>query len=97
MDRLTGNYDFTYMHIMQGLSLKGQKDGEDSNFTQLLLLRSIGCPEVLTWMKKKTNKYTSGDIQNEFLQAMALHILWNICSDIVKNGIFTIMIDALKK
>ena len=37
----------------QGLSLRGHKDDEDSNFTQLLLLRSIGCPEVLTWMKKK--------------------------------------------
>ena len=36
----------------QGLSLRGHKDDEDSNFTQLLLLRSIGCPEVLTWMKK---------------------------------------------
>ncbi|KAL5460140.1 hypothetical protein EMCRGX_G033567 [Ephydatia muelleri] len=77
----------------QGLSLRGHKDDEDSNFTQLLLLRSIGCPEVLTWMKKKTNKYTSGDIQNEFLQVMALHILRNICSDIVKNGFYTIMAD----
>ena len=77
----------------QGLSLSGHKDDEDSNFTQLLLLRSIGCPEVLTWMKKKTNKYTSGDIQNEFLQVMALHIMRNICSDIVKNGFYTIMAD----
>ena len=37
----------------QGLSLKGHKGSEDSNFTQLLLLKSIGCLEVLTWMKKK--------------------------------------------
>ncbi|KAL5481387.1 hypothetical protein EMCRGX_G021530 [Ephydatia muelleri] len=71
----------------QGLSLRGHKDDEDSNFTQLLLLRSIGCPEVLTWMKKKPNKYTSGDIQNEFFQVMALHNLRNICSDIVKNAV----------
>ena len=37
------------------------------------------------------NKYTSGEIQNEFLEIMALHILRPICSDIAKNGFFTIM------
>ena len=59
----------------QCLALRGHVDGEDSNFTQLLRLRAFDCPEVTTWMDKKTNKYTSADIQNECLQVMALHIL----------------------
>ena len=42
---------------------------------------------------KKTNKYTSGEIQNELLEIMALHILQQICSDIAKHGFFTIMAD----
>ena len=70
----------------QGLPFRGHDDGANSNFIQLLHLRSFDCPGVLTWMEKKTNKYTSGDIQNECLQVMALHILRQISSDIAKNG-----------
>ena len=77
----------------QGLALRGHKDEADSNFSQLLLLRGIDCAALLTWLKKKANKYTSGEIQNEFLEIMALHILRQICSDIAKNGFFTIMAD----
>ena len=77
----------------QGLALRGHKDEADSNFSLLLLLRGIDCPALLTWLKKKANKYTSGEIQNEFLEIMALHILRQICSDIAKNGFFTIMAD----
>ena len=44
-------------------------------------------------MGKKTNKYTSGDIQNECLQVMALHILCQISSDIAQNQFFSIMAD----
>ena len=43
--------------------------------------------------EEKNNKYTSGDIQNKFLQVMALHILRNICSNLIKNGFYTIMAD----
>ena len=56
-------------------------------------MRGIDCPALLTWLNKKSNKYTSGEIQNEFLEIMALHILRQICSDIAKNGFFTIMAD----
>ena len=77
----------------QGLPFRGHDDGANSNFIQLLHLRSFDCPGVLTWMEKKTNKYTSGDIQNECLQVMALHILQQISSDIAKNGFFSIMAD----
>ena len=77
----------------QGLALRGHVDGEDSNFTQLLCLREFNCPEVTTWMDKKTNKYTSADIQNECLQVMALHILRHIGSSIRNNGVYTVMAD----
>ena len=67
--------------------------GENSNFTQLLQLRAYDCPELLTWLGKKTNKYTSAAIQNECLEAMALHILCQICRDVAINGFYIIMAD----
>ena len=42
----------------QGLAFRGHDTGLDSQFTQLLQLRPYDCPEILTWMAKKTNKYT---------------------------------------
>ena len=55
----------------QGLAFRGHGSGIDSNFTQLLQLRSYDCPEILEWMAKKINKYTSADMQNECLEQMA--------------------------
>ena len=40
----------------QGLPFRGHSSGDNSNFTQLLQLRAYDCPEILTWMAKKTNK-----------------------------------------
>ena len=77
----------------QGLPLRGHGDGADSNFVQLLRLRALDTPDVLTWMEKKTDKYTSSDIQNECLQIMALNIVRQISASIVSNGFFTIMAD----
>ena len=39
----------------QGLPLRGHGDGADSNFVQLLRLRALDTPDVLTWMEKKTH------------------------------------------
>ena len=47
-------------------------------------------------MDKKTNKYTSVDIQNECLQVMALHNLQQVGSSICKNGVYTVMADECK-
>ena len=77
----------------QGLSLRGHGDGADSNFTQLLQLRAFHSPAVLTWMEKKTDKYTSSDIQNECFQIMALSILQQISASTVRSGVFTVMAD----
>jgi hypothetical protein len=59
----------------QGLRLCGYGDGADSNFVQFLYLHGFDAPVMLTWMSKKTDKYTSSDIQNECLEIMALNIL----------------------
>ena len=45
------------------------------------------------WMAKKTDKYTSPDIQNEILQIMALHILGVIASETHKAQFYSIMVD----
>lgn len=60
-----------FRRILQNLcflahqSLASRGEGEDSNFAQLLHLRAFDCPEVTSWMDRKSNKYTSGDMQNE--------------------------------
>lgn len=77
----------------QGLALRGHSDGADSNFTQLLHLRAFDCPGVTAWVEKKSNKYISGDIQNELLQIMAHNILRTISSCIRRNGFYSLMAD----
>jgi hypothetical protein len=78
----------------QGLPLRGSKDDLDvQNFIQLLQLQAIDCPELKTWMNKKTNKYTSHSIQNECLQIMALQILRQVSHNIQNSMCFSIMAD----
>ncbi len=43
-------------------------------------------------MKRKSDKYTSHDVQNEMLGVMALNLLRNIANN-VRTSKFTIMID----
>ena len=49
--------------------------------------------EVIGWMEKKTNTYTSHDIQNECLQIMALQILWKVNQSICHSLCFSTMAD----
>ena len=72
----------------QGLPLRGHDDA-DSNFIQL----APSGPEVEVWMKKKTMKYISHDIQNGCLQIMALQILRELSQNICNSACFTIMAD----
>lgn len=51
----------------QGLALRGDGDESDGNFLQLLtFLDEDGM--VNDWLKRKQNKYTSHEIQNELLK-----------------------------
>ena len=43
---------------------------ENSNFYQLLKLRAQENSEILDWLRRKDDKYTSPVIQNEILEAM---------------------------
>ena len=54
----------------------------DSNFIQLLQLRACDDPGVKDWLRKKTNKYTSPEIQNEMLEVMALEVLQKLSSQL---------------
>ncbi len=65
----------------------------ESNFHELMLLRCYDCPEVKEWMKRKTNKYTSHDIQNGCLQIMALQVLRRLSQNIRESAGYSIMAD----
>ena len=77
----------------QGLPLRGDGDESASNFIQLLCLRDVDHEVIDLWLKKKSNKYTSPEIQNECLRIMSLHILQEISHNIVESHCFSIMAD----
>ena len=51
----------------QGLAFRGDGDEVNSNFVQLLQLHGLDDPRINDWVSKKTNKYTSHNIQDERL------------------------------
>ena len=76
----------------EGLPLRG--DGVDKgNFFHLLKLRARDDHRFVDWMKKKTNKYTSPEIQNEILSIMSCSVLRGITECVQNASFFTIMID----
>ena len=76
----------------QGLAFRGHNDS-NGNFIQLMKLRSLDCPQIEQWMKKKTDTYLSHDIQDELLFLMSSHILRNLSKKICDSGCFTLMCD----
>ena len=62
----------------QGIALQGDEDEKDSNFIQLLHLRAIQQPQLISSMKHKTSKYTSAQIQNEILSIMGSSVVRDI-------------------
>ena len=55
-----------------GLAFRGDGDEADSNFINV---RSEDNNRLVDWVKQKTEKYTSPEIQNEMVKVMALRIL----------------------
>lgn len=77
----------------QALALRGHDDGE-SNFIQLLKLRSCDQAEISEWLAKKGgDKYTSPEIQNEILTLMSQAVLCEIARKLQQAEFFTIMTD----
>ena len=82
----------------QALPLRGNWDDDEkgeinSNFYQLLKLRSENDKTFAKWLTKKTNKFTSPKIQNEMIEIMALQILRNIARNIQSAEIYSILAD----
>ena len=47
----------------------------ESNFVQIMKLQGEDDSRIITWLEKKTDKYTFPDIRNEILKTMALQVL----------------------
>ena len=78
----------------QGLPFRG--DGEeccDSNFMRLIHLRAEDDDKLVDWIHRKTDKYTSGDIQNEMVKVMAMRVLRQIAGSLQSASFFTVMAD----
>ena len=59
----------------QKVASRGDATETDSNFFQLLCLRSEDNSQHVDWVKQKANKYTSPQIQNKMLETMAMQVL----------------------
>ena len=79
----------------QGLSLRGDGTEDNSNFNQLLLLRTLDDPTLHTWMQRKAEKYTSPENQNELLKIMAQSVTRDIAATIASSGFYTLMADKV--
>lgn len=77
----------------QRISLRGDGDEEDGNFMQLLRLRADDDPDLVAWLQRKQNRYTSHEIQNEILKIMAMSVLRNIASCLQSSPFLTLMMD----
>ena len=79
----------------QGIALRGDEDEKDSNFIQLLHLRAIQQPQLISSMKHKTSKYTSAQIQNEILSIMGSSVVRDIAAKIQSAKYFSIITDEV--
>ena len=55
------------------------------------LLREIDNPELSSWMRRRTGKYVSPEMQNEILQLMSRNILLDLAKGIHSSDIFSIL------
>ena len=76
----------------QGLAFQGSTEGE-SNFLQLLQLRAKDRPELLVWLNRTADKYTSHEIQNELIAILASRVIQDLVSNIQKAIFFAIICD----
>ena len=74
----------------QGLALRGNESDKNFNFMQLLKLRSKDFLKLKEWLEKKTEKYTSHDIQNELLRLIAHQVLRDLTDEMEDSFYATI-------
>ena len=78
---------------LQGLALHGDGDESDSNLHQLLLLRSDDFPPIKEFLERKQLKFSSHEIQNEFLSIMAQQVLREIAASLQLAVFYALMVD----
>ena len=79
----------------QGITIRGIGDKSDSNFHQLLLLRSADNPKLAQLLDKKKDKYTSPEIQKEVLKVMAMSLSRSIAETVRSCKFFALMADEV--
>ena len=75
--------------------MRGHGDELDSNFNQLLKLRSEDDLRVSQWLKRKTDKYTLADIQNEILKTMSQNVLCTVTKLVQSARFFSKMVGEM--
>ena len=75
----------------QGQAIQGDIEFE-SNFFQLIMLRGRDDDKLVDWLKKKTDKYMSHEIQNEIIAILAHQLLRDLVKNIGSN-FFSIIAD----
>ena len=59
----------------------------------MLRLKAEDDPDLLEWLKRKTSKYTSHEIQNDIIKLMAISVLKNITTSLQTSQFLTLMMD----
>lgn len=77
---------------VQDIPMRGHNESE-SNFIQLLELRSLDDDKLRFWMKRTTYKWISHDIINEILSILSRQVLEKVLSNIVRKPFFAFMAD----
>jgi len=62
---------------------------------QLIHLHSEDHSGLADWIQQKTDKYTSGEMQNEMIKVMALRVLQDIAEQLQKSLFSTIIVDEM--
>ena len=76
-----------------GISFRGVGDESDGNYIQILKVRCEEDSRIIECLKRKIDKYTGGDAQNEMIQIMALSVLRDIAQNIRNAVFYSIMAD----
>ena len=77
----------------QALPFRGHCDDSDGNLYQLLKLQGGEDHELLEWLQRRVNKYTSPEIQNDLIKVIARHVMRNIAEKLHRSPFVTIMVD----
>ena len=75
------------------LALRGDGGESDSKIHHLLLLQSDNLPPIREFLERKQLKFTSHEIQNEFLSIMAQQVLREIAASLQSAVFYASMVD----